>query len=160
MSATVVLLNRCLPTSMAFSNHCTFERAAANTSSGCLACHAHVAISVEPAASRVRNWPLPTMLPPCCLGTWTSDDLNPSGRSWETRQTPTLRRSTTRSSNRNGLSQNGFPSSLLDADVQATPPCDAFQDVSTQISDQQVSSLSFGTADVSPRYPHLIHGTF
>ena len=39
-----------------------------------------------------------------------------------------------------------FPISLLDAAVQATPPCDAFQDVSTQTSDQQVSSLSFDVA--------------
>ena len=31
------------------------------------------------------------------------------------------------------------PISLLDAAVQATPPCDAFQDVSTHTSDQEVS---------------------
>ena len=36
--------------------------------------------------------------------------------------------------------------SLLDAAVEATPPCDAFQDVSTQTSDLQVSSLSFDVA--------------
>ena len=44
--------------------------------------------------------------------------------------------------------------SLLDA-VQATPPCDAFQDVSTQTSDQQVSSLSFDVAVQTS--PHGIH---
>ena len=43
-------------------------------------------------------------------------------------------------------SQLPVPISLLDAAVQATPPCDAFQDVSTQIFDQQVSSLSFDVA--------------
>ena len=55
-------------------------------------------------------------------------------------------------------SQLPVPISLLDAAVQATPPCDAFQDVSTQTSDQQFSSLIFrrGSADVFPRYPHLI----
>ena len=36
--------------------------------------------------------------------------------------------------------------SLLGAAVQMTPPCDAFQDVSTQMSDQQVSSLSLDGA--------------
>ena len=39
-----------------------------------------------------------------------------------------------------------MPISLLDAAVQTTPPCDAFQDVSKQTSDQQVSSLSFDVA--------------
>ena len=43
-------------------------------------------------------------------------------------------------------SQPPVPISLLDAAVQATPPCDAFQDVSTQTSDQQVSSVSFDVA--------------
>ena len=43
-------------------------------------------------------------------------------------------------------SQLPVPTSLLDAAVQTTPPCDAFQDVSTQTSDQQVSSLSFDVA--------------
>ena len=43
-------------------------------------------------------------------------------------------------------SQLPVPISLLDAAVQATPPCDASQDVSTQTSDQQVSSLSFDVA--------------
>ena len=38
------------------------------------------------------------------------------------------------------------PISLLDAVVQPTPPCDAFQDVSTQTSDQPVSSLSLDVA--------------
>ena len=37
------------------------------------------------------------------------------------------------------------PISLLDAAVQTTPSCDATQDVSTQTSDQLVSSLSFPT---------------
>ena len=36
--------------------------------------------------------------------------------------------------------------SLLDAAVQTTPPCDGSQDVSTQTSDQQVSSISFDVA--------------
>ena len=49
--------------------------------------------------------------------------------------------------------------SLLDAAVQATPPCDAFQDVSTQTSDLQVSSLSLDVAvQASPQCPHLISG--
>ena len=52
-------------------------------------------------------------------------------------------------------SQLPVPISLLDAAVQATPPCDAFQDVSTQISDQQVSSLSFDVAVQT--FPHGIH---
>ena len=57
-------------------------------------------------------------------------------------------------------SQLPVPISLLDAGVQTTPPCDAFQDVSTQTSDQQVSQIIFrcGSADVFPRYPHLISG--
>ena len=38
------------------------------------------------------------------------------------------------------------PISLLDAAVQTTPPCDVFQDVSTQTSDQQVSSISYDVA--------------
>ena len=38
------------------------------------------------------------------------------------------------------------PISLLDAAVQTTPPSDASQDVSTQTSDQPVSSLSFDVA--------------
>ena len=42
--------------------------------------------------------------------------------------------------------QPPVPISLLDADVQATPPCDVFQDVSTQTSDQQVSQLHFDVA--------------
>ena len=45
--------------------------------------------------------------------------------------------------------------SLLDPAVQATPPYDAFQDVSTQTSDQQVSSLSFDVAVQTS--PHGIH---
>ena len=45
--------------------------------------------------------------------------------------------------------------SPLDAAVQATPPCDAFQDVSTETSDQQVSSLSFDAAVQTS--PHGIH---
>ena len=43
-------------------------------------------------------------------------------------------------------SQLPVPISLLDAAVQTTPPCDASQDVSTQTSDQPVSSLSFDVA--------------
>ena len=43
-------------------------------------------------------------------------------------------------------SQLPVPISLLDAAVQATPPCDAFQDVFTQTSDQQVSSIFFDVA--------------
>ena len=43
-------------------------------------------------------------------------------------------------------SQLPVPISLLDAAVQATPPCDTFQDVSTQTSGQQVSSISFDVA--------------
>ena len=43
-------------------------------------------------------------------------------------------------------SQLPVPITLLDAAVQATPPCDVFQDVSTQTSDQQVSSISFDVA--------------
>ena len=39
--------------------------------------------------------------------------------------------------------------------MQATPPCEAFQDVSTQTSDQQVSSLSFDVAVQTS--PHGIH---
>ena len=42
--------------------------------------------------------------------------------------------------------QQPVPISLLDAAVQTTPPCDAFQDVFTQTSDQQVSSISFDVA--------------
>ena len=52
-------------------------------------------------------------------------------------------------------SQLPVPISLLDAAVQATPPCDAFQDVSTQTSDQQVSSLSLDVAVQTS--PHSIH---
>ena len=52
-------------------------------------------------------------------------------------------------------SQLPVPISLLDAAVQATPPCDAFQDVSTQTSDPQVSSLSFDVAVQTS--PHGIH---
>ena len=52
-------------------------------------------------------------------------------------------------------SQQPVPISLLDAAVQATPPCDAFQDVFTQTSDQQVSSLSFDVAVQTS--PHGIH---
>ena len=52
-------------------------------------------------------------------------------------------------------SQLPAPISLLDAAVQATPRCDAFQDVSTQTSDQQVSSLSFDVAVQTS--PHGIH---
>ena len=52
-------------------------------------------------------------------------------------------------------SQLPVPISLSDAAVQATPPCDAFQDVSTQTSDQQVSSLSFDAAVQTS--PHGIH---
>ena len=43
-------------------------------------------------------------------------------------------------------SQLPVPMSLLDTAVQATPPCDVFQDVSTQTSDQLLSSLSFDVA--------------
>ena len=43
-------------------------------------------------------------------------------------------------------SQLPVPISLLDAAVQTTPPCDASQDVSTQTSDQPVSSLSLDVA--------------
>ena len=43
-------------------------------------------------------------------------------------------------------SQLPVPISPLDAAVQTTPPCDACQDVSTQTSDQQVSSISFDVA--------------
>ena len=52
-------------------------------------------------------------------------------------------------------SQLPVPISLLDAAVQTTPPCGAFQDVSTQTSDQQVSSLSFDVAVQTS--PHGIH---
>ena len=38
------------------------------------------------------------------------------------------------------------PTSVLDAAVQTTPPCDASQDVSAQTSDQPVSPLSFDVA--------------
>ena len=57
-------------------------------------------------------------------------------------------------------SQLPVPNSLLDAAVQTTPPCDASQDVSTQTSDQQVSSLTFDVAvqTVFPQCPHLIFG--
>ena len=43
-------------------------------------------------------------------------------------------------------SQLPVPFSLLDAAVQTNPPGDVFQDVSTQTSDQPVSSLSFDVA--------------
>ena len=43
-------------------------------------------------------------------------------------------------------SQLPVPISLLDAAVQTIPPCDAFQGVSTQTSDQQVSSIFFDVA--------------
>ena len=43
-------------------------------------------------------------------------------------------------------SQLPVPISLLDAAVQTTPPCGVSQDVSTQTSDQPVSSLSFDVA--------------
>ena len=43
--------------------------------------------------------------------------------------------------------------SLQDAAVQATPSCDAFQDVSTQTSDQQVSSLSIYLCQCSMTSP-------
>ena len=43
-------------------------------------------------------------------------------------------------------SQLPVPISLLDAAVQTTPPCVASQDMSTQTSDQSVSSLSFDVA--------------
>ena len=43
-------------------------------------------------------------------------------------------------------SQLPVPISLLDAAVQTNPPGDVFQDVSTQTSDQQVSSISFDVA--------------
>ena len=43
-------------------------------------------------------------------------------------------------------SQQPVPVSLLDAAVQTNPPGDVFQDVSTQTSDQQGSSLSFDVA--------------
>ena len=53
-------------------------------------------------------------------------------------------------------SQLPVPISLLDAAVQTTPPCDVFQDVSTQTSDQLVSSLSFEVAvQVSPHGIHI-----
>ena len=57
-------------------------------------------------------------------------------------------------------SQLPVPISLLDAAVQTTPPCDASQDVSTQTSDQLVSSISFDVAVQTsfPRYPHFISG--
>ena len=50
-------------------------------------------------------------------------------------------------------SQLPVPISLLDAAVQATPPCDAFQDVSTQTSGQEVSFIFF---DVTVQTSH--HG--
>ena len=43
-------------------------------------------------------------------------------------------------------SQPPVPISLLDAAVQTTPPCDVSEDVSTQTSDQPVSSLSLDVA--------------
>ena len=52
-------------------------------------------------------------------------------------------------------SQLPVPISLSDAAVQATPLCDAFQDASTQTSDQQVSSLSLDVAVQTS--PHGIH---
>ena len=58
-------------------------------------------------------------------------------------------------------SQLPVPISLLDAAVQTTPPCDAFQDVFTQTSDQQVSSISFDVAVQTSSHgihPHLISG--
>ena len=56
-------------------------------------------------------------------------------------------------------SQLPVPISLLDAAVQTTPPCDAFQYVSTQTSDQPVSSLSLDVAvQTSFQCPHLISG--
>ena len=47
------------------------------------------------------------------------------------------------------------PISLLDAAAQTTPPSDASQDVSTQTSDQPVSSLSFDVAVQTPF--HSVH---
>ena len=47
------------------------------------------------------------------------------------------------------------PISLLDAAVQTTPPSDASQNVSTQTSDQPVSSLSFDAAVQMPF--HSVH---
>ena len=48
-----------------------------------------------------------------------------------------------------------IPISLLDAEAQTTPPSDASQDVSTQTSDQPVSSLS---SDVAVQTPfHSVH---
>ena len=52
-------------------------------------------------------------------------------------------------------SQLSVSISLLNAAVQTTPPCDAFQDVSTQTSDQQVSSIFFDVAVQTS--PHGIH---
>ena len=52
-------------------------------------------------------------------------------------------------------SQLPVPISLLDAAVQATPPCDVSHQVSTQTSDQQVFSLSFDVAVQTS--PHGIH---
>ena len=50
------------------------------------------------------------------------------------------------------------PISLRDAAVQTTPPCDASQDVSTQTSDQPVSSASFEVA-VQASF-HRVHTSF
>ena len=50
------------------------------------------------------------------------------------------------------------PISLRDAAVQTTPPCDVSQDVSTQTSDQPVSSLSFDVA-VQTSF-HSVHTSF
>ena len=47
------------------------------------------------------------------------------------------------------------PISLLDAAAQTTPPSDASQEVSTQTSDQPVSSLSFNVAVQTPF--HSVH---
>ena len=52
-------------------------------------------------------------------------------------------------------SQLPVPISLLDAAVQTTPPCDVFQDVSTQTSDQQVSSIFIDVAVQT--FSHGIH---
>ena len=52
-------------------------------------------------------------------------------------------------------SQQPVPISLLDVAVQTTPPCGGSQDVSTQTSDQQVSSLSPDVAVQTS--PHGVH---
>ena len=58
-------------------------------------------------------------------------------------------------------SQPPVSTSLVDAAVQTTPPCDVSQEVSTQTSDQPVSSLSFGihTSSLDAAVQTIPHST-